>query len=802
MGRASRWGSRIRRLTSMGRAEVLDRSRQYWMARADAVRYRMGRDVASGFEAEAGRLGRFFFLPKDVPALCSVLQRSFPDQAREIVLRGERICHHRFDLLGYEELDYGADIDWHCDIVHGKRSPQKPWFKIRYLDFDEVGDAKITWELNRHQHFVTLAQAYGITGDEKFTREILAQWKSWHKQNRYPMGINWASSLEVALRSLSWTWTYFLLADSGLLTEDLRREWLHALQVSGRHIETYLSTYFSPNTHLLGEALGLFVLGTAFPTLPSASRWRERGWAIVVREAGRQVRGDGFYVEQSVYYHVYALDLFLHARILAAKNAMEIPAEFDDRLQRMLSALRLLGRTGVPATFGDDDGGRLFDPRRNQAEHLLDPLATGAVVYKRGDLKSVVQEANIETLWLLGAEGLSQFESLPSVKPSDDSDALRDAGLYLMFDPPQKQLLIDAGGLGFGSGGHGHADALSVCLFQGKETLLTDSGTFEYISTTAERAVLRGTAAHNTLQVDGLDQTETDGPFAWASHPQVKAEQWIPGKRFDLFEGSHGGYARLAQPVIHRRFVFHRKGKFWLVLDRAEGRGRHQLDIRWHLGPRLAPISSEPLAFAGEGDGPAVERPTLAVLAPQGHGWSESVGKGDFSPVYGKKGSTTVVTFRAAAELPAEFVTLLFAGVSAGAAVPRGRFLRVNEQNEKVSAYRYSEGVLEHEFFFANQPGSWAEGLWASDAQFLYSCCDRETNQHMLVFCAGSYAEAGGQRVLSCVRRLRYAEIVGAPGQVDVQSSDPSEIRVYKRPDRIFETLDSGLLSSNSKRVK
>src|SRR5947209_8346205 len=142
----------------------------------------------------------------------------FQQQAQEIVSQAEKICAHHFDLLGYEGLEYGAEINWHKDVVHDKEAPRKPFFKMKYLDFDEVGDSKITWELNRHQHFVTLAKAYQLTGDERFVRELVAQWKSWHHANPYPIGMNWASSLEVAFRSLSWMWTYFLLADSPAMT--------------------------------------------------------------------------------------------------------------------------------------------------------------------------------------------------------------------------------------------------------------------------------------------------------------------------------------------------------------------------------------------------------------------------------------------------------------------------------------------------------------------------------------------------------------------------------------------------------
>src|SRR5882757_1618737 len=197
MSHRSPLGRRIARLKSMSGQEILDRARQHFTARIDAWRYRRGHDFVGNLVDPAPK-GRFFFAPSETEALCNLLTERFPTQTRNIVATAERICRHQFDLLGYENLDYGSEIDWHLDLVHGKRAPRVPWFKVRYLDFDEVGDAKITWELNRHQHLMTLAKAYRLTGDHKYSDEILAQWKHWHAENPYPIGINWASSLEVA----------------------------------------------------------------------------------------------------------------------------------------------------------------------------------------------------------------------------------------------------------------------------------------------------------------------------------------------------------------------------------------------------------------------------------------------------------------------------------------------------------------------------------------------------------------------------------------------------------------------------
>jgi hypothetical protein len=766
------WANRLQRLKDMNRDEIAVRVQQSATARADWLRYRAGHVFAGGAQdLDARPTGQFFFASAEAPALCALLQRLLPAQAADIVSQAHKLCAHRFDLLGYSDLDYGASIDWHLDIVHGKRGPRRPWFKIKYLDFEQVGDCKITWELNRHQHFLTLAKAYWLSGNERFVREIFMQWEQWQRENPYPIGMNWASSLEVAFRSLSWIWTFFLLQECPLFTNDLRKQWLGMLDLSGRHIETYLSTYFSPNTHLLGEALALFFLGTLF-RLPSGKRWQERGWNVLMREAGRQVRADGFHFEQSTYYHIYALDMFLHARILAGRNGIAIPDEFDQTLQRMLNALLLLGRAGVPPMFGDDDGGRLFDPRRVRPEHMLDPLATAAVLYRRGDFKFLAPAVREETILLLGPRGVADFDSLPSTRPASDSMALAASGFYLMSDAESgQQLVIDAGTLGGGSGGHGHADALSVWLVRNGRSLLRDSGTFEYIGESAERSRLRSTGAHSTLRVDGRDQASEVGPFSWESFPAVQVRRWIAGHHFGLLEAEHDGFSSSSAPVIHRRLVFHRRGQFWLVRDTAEGSGRHQVELAWHIGGGLSTMGAEGVdVFSGTHE-------SLAILTAEGHGWSRELKNENWSPAYGCSEAAPVLRFKAARDLPAEFVTVLAGGGKAGE--DPGQLVRAKEGGgSATSSYYYLRREENHSFVFPDKTGPWTQGSWASDADFLYSQHDRVGRLRLLVLCSGTYADFEGCRVVSCDRRVSYAEIARANDRWEMFGPEAEHLRL------------------------
>jgi len=761
------WLHRASRLARVDRREFLDRGRQELAKRTDVLLSRIGVDFAEGLVGSSKvKPGQFLFTSESLPGLLELIRQRLPQQPEYIIREADKICRHQFDLLGYKGLEYGDPIDWRLDAVHRKQAPKKAFYKVRYLDFDEVGDCKITWELNRHQHLVTLAKAYLLTEERRYADEMFRQWRHWHAENSYPFGINWVSSLEVAFRSLSWIWMYQLLEGTPVMPREFRKEWLRAQAVNGRHIERYLSTYFSPNTHLVGEAVALLFLGILCPEISRAEHWKSLGWEIVLREAQRQVQADGFYFERSTYYHVYAIDLFLHSVVLASLNELVIPAEFERTLEKMMDALLLLGRAGAPPLLGDDDGGRLFDSRRNLSRHLLDPLAAGAVLFQRGDFKAAAGELREETIWLLGVQGVAEWDRLETTQPSMASVSLQSAGLHLLVTSnPTSQLVIDGGPQGVQGCGHGHADALGICLHSEGHALLIDPGMFEYVGDGKERDLFRGTAMHNTLRVDGESQSEPASPFAWKQFSRTKTEQWITGENFDLFVGSHDGYSRLPSPVVHQRWVFSLKAGFFLVRDLAQGSGKHRLDIDWHLGPEMRMQAEHLFGVKGTSSG-------LAILCAEKHGWSEEVRKDVWSPVYGRKEPITVLTFGIVASLPDEFVTLLVP-LKEIREIP-GKLIRLATKvaSMAVEAYVYSTPTEEASFFFAEPGRPWNHARLASDAEFVYWQKKRDGEEELLIFCNGSYAEIDGQRVLSYERPISRCEMLVREGRKEIHISE------------------------------
>jgi len=782
-----KWNTIYERLRQMDRGEILDRGRQALAKRSDALLGWLGFDFAKDARrSRPGTRGNFFFALESVESILSLIRQRLPGRVEQIIQEAEQICQHRFGLLGYKALDYGSpfgwSIDWHCDVVHGKHSPRKAFYRIRYLDYEECGDSKIIWELNRHQHLVTLAKAYRLTNDRRYVDEILRQKRHWQAENPYPFGINWASSLEVAFRSLSWLWTYYLLQGSPGVPA-LHDEWLRGLALHGRHIERYLSTYFSPNTHLLGEGVALFFLGVLCPELVAAERWKSLGWEIVLRESERQIRGDGFHFEQSTYYHVYALDFFLHAAVLAAVNGIAAPKVLEDRIEKMLAALCLLGRDGPPPRFGDDDGGRLFDPRRNRAEHLLDPLATGAILFHRGDFKGAVPSLPEETLWLLGEEGVRQWDQLEGTAPKCESAALLEAGYYLLATE-RTQLFVDAGLLGALSGGHGHADALSICLQSHGHSLLIDPGTAEYVGPGGDRDFFRGTEMHNTLRVDGMNQAETAGVFSWRRLAQSKVEHWVQGHSFEMLVASQDGYQRLDQPVTHRRWVISLKNGVYVVRDVVEGAGKHPIEIAWHFRDDLDEREG---VFRAKGAACG-----LAILPAQ-KDWKKEIRRKACSPVYGEKAPMTTLIFDADIILPADFAVVLVTSENAG--LPAGSFDRIDlDLESNVSAYQYSANDSDYFFFFNERGGEWQSTSVSSDAKCVCHKRWPGDSEERLAFCNGSYAKIAGGAELRSSRRVAWAELVVNKSGRTICSSDPSAI-LNRAPDPVSDaapTFSSG----------
>ncbi|HEV7891012.1 MAG TPA: alginate lyase family protein [Pyrinomonadaceae bacterium] len=606
---------------------------------------------------------RFFAGFDDEEATREALRSRFNDESDAVINRAERVLAGRFDLLGLKDLDFGSPVDWHLEPLSRVRAPLVHWSRIDFLDPEVSGDKKFVWELNRQQFFQTLGRAYWRTNDERYAEGFARYAAEWMDANPPKLGVNWASSLEVAFRTISWLWALHFFKRSPHLTPALFLRLSKFLYLNARHLETYLSTYFSPNTHLTGEALGLFYVGTLFPELRDAARWSETGRRVLLSELDRHVRDDGVYFEQATYYHRYTTDFYTHFALLSRAGGEGRgvggvqEARLSSKLAALLDHLMFVTRPdGTTPFLGDDDGGRLVMLDERPAADFRAALSNGAALLGRRDYKFVAARAAEETLWLTGPEGLRAFDALDARAPEEDSRAFTEGGYYVMRDgwsSAADYMLFDCGPHGaeaIGSG-HAHADALSFELAARGRTLLVDPGTYTYTGSREERDRFRSTQAHNAVTVGGEPSSVPRGPFSWETTARARVLRRHASARFDFVEGAHDGFERLDPPAECARAVLFLKGDYFVLLDRVrtrapEGssgaRAPRRVETHFHFAPGSEPsIDARGDAFRIRA---ACEGATaLELLSPRADGgWTKS--DGWVSRCYGSREAAAVLT--------------------------------------------------------------------------------------------------------------------------------------------------------------
>ena len=250
--------------------------------------------------------------------------------------------------------------------MSGRHAPRECWADVSYLD-PSHGDHKVTWELNRHQHWLSLGRAWWLSGESRYRDAFTGELESWMRANPPLLGINWASALELSFRCLSWIWALELFADEERSSTEppWTVDLLVGLERQLRHVDAHLSRYFSPNTHLLGEALALYVGGAVLPELRRSPSRVRVGRAILIEEATRQVLPDGGHAERSPHYHRYALEFYLLALSVAHQVRDDaLLSALTPAAVRMASFMRhLCDDAGRYPLIGDDDGGELAPDR-------------------------------------------------------------------------------------------------------------------------------------------------------------------------------------------------------------------------------------------------------------------------------------------------------------------------------------------------------------------------------------------------------------------------------------------------------
>ena len=474
---------------------------------------------------------------------------------------------------------WSSDV-WLLDPISGRRWPgaERFAFDVAYRQAPALGDVKFVWELNRLQVLPPLALQAMVSGDADDAGRVFAILRGWMAANPPYRGVNWISGIEAASRVAS---LLAMLAFAAPESSQDRAAVRAFLAAHARWIARYPSRFSSANNHQVAELSALFLIGLCAPGLISVRRLR-RTRAALERAMQRQFHPDGGGAEQALHYAAYSLEWFTLAGIAAEAAAQPLSSAYRRRAGRAADHLRwLLDGGGQAPLIGDRDAGRVL--ALNQAPEPRYAASVAAMAARWLKAPSAAQRDPALR------DGLT--EATPHAPPPAGTRTFARSGLTVWRRPRSDGHLLlafDHGPLGFLSiAAHGHADALAVWLHWGEEAVFVDAGTYLYHAThdnAAEgaRDALRGASAHNTLTLDGRDQSRIAGPFAWTAHARAR----LLTADADAVEAEHDGYRRRLG-LIHRRRV-RLQDDIIAIEDRLLGRPK-QHGLAWSVGFTLNP---------------------------------------------------------------------------------------------------------------------------------------------------------------------------------------------------------------------
>lgn len=504
---------------------------------------------------------------------------SQPDWLSELVSRADAIAANRLSFFNLVDVQLGTPVRWQKDRNTGVEAPLKPIQFVDYRNAMVFGDCKLVWEPNRHHHLVVLARAYKATGETRYADAVVAQMLDWIDQNPYGYGMNWRSPLELSVRMINWVWALDLIEDAGVIDKPIRRR---VVECVWRHCHDVVRKYSqgtSANNHLVGEAAGVFVAASYF----GFAHWIDDSRSILEREVSKQIFDDGCTREHAFGYQFFVLQFYYCASVVADRYGQPFSDDYFAAMKLMLRFQLLLGLDGDVPLVGDSDDGYVLD--LGGLEDRVAVLAWINIGIDGDQGFHHLARRSESSTWMeldrpSGDYAMAPFESV----------AFQEAGYYLLRSEggtSRVTVLFDCAELGYTSiAAHGHADALSCLVRIDGRDLFVEAGTYDYFTYPEWRNHFRSTKAHNTLEIDGLDQSVMAGPFMWDVHARAECQEWTTDGQGGLVVGSHDGYERLEDAVTHTRRV-RLSGEDCLleIVDELACAGDHDARLYFHLAP-------------------------------------------------------------------------------------------------------------------------------------------------------------------------------------------------------------------------
>ncbi|HYF79060.1 MAG TPA: heparinase II/III family protein [Symbiobacteriaceae bacterium] len=491
-------------------------------------------------------------------------------------------------------------------------------------------EASQLWRYQVHyfDYTVDLAAAYLATGRVVYYQKFKELCESWMEHNWPGVPDSW-HPYPLSLRVVNWLYACSWFAAVLDLDRPFRSRLEASVQVQLSYLEKHLEHDVRGN-HLLKNAKALVLGALHFPTSPRAKDWLDNGLEVLVQEASEQVLPDGGHFERSWLYHLIVLQDYSEVAWILRVAEKVVPAPIETAVKRMADYVET-------TTHPDSDIPLFGDSELVGAERVTSILGIArAAVSGEYSMASpgllnvlLVGAPTADTKMTVSREGAYAF-------PSTGYFCFRQAGDYMVIDcgAPCPSYLP----------AHAHCDMLSYELSVSGHRFIVDAGTYEY-GAGPNRQAFRSTLAHNTLVVNGQEQSEAWGAFRLARRAAVIGGRQAANGEVEAFVGCYhtpvGGF-------LHQRSVLWVRRKSWVIVDQVWGNGPLAAQNQLLLAPDWGVEVTEQAVKASLADTHMSIRPLDSATVVAEHGW--------YAPTFGERHGTTRVLLETRRHLN-QFVT-------------------------------------------------------------------------------------------------------------------------------------------------
>lgn len=418
--------------------------------------------------------------------------RQSDSETKTVIIEcADKTLSHEFNVLGSGWCHIDT-LSWQKDIKTGFE-----WHKEFYQDIRKrtpMGvDIKVPWELSRSHHLLWLGEAYILTSEEKYAKEVVSQIEGWIDDNPLMYTVNWTCSMDVAIRAVNWMYALNFISQSHEITDSFCQKVCKSLFQHGFYIWHNLEKSIPwSNNHYTSDLVGLIFLGHLFRHTHRGRKWKKYAVSEFYNETRKQVLPSGVHYEKSVSYHRLMVELTCFTIAFLQRIGEDVPEDIILLSQKMIDYVRCYTKSnGMTPLLGDNDNGRLlpFVPRDFRDHRYL---------FNRDCLE-----------WRIVGQNAS-----PQIHETifQSTELFEDAGIAVIRN---KEAYLFVSNCGYSRyvnlkkpniGTHTHNDALSFEFSIGNDDLIVDPGSYVYTSDPARRNEFRSTAKHNTIMVDDEEQ--------------------------------------------------------------------------------------------------------------------------------------------------------------------------------------------------------------------------------------------------------------------------------------------------------